>query len=343
MVDKKLKILQIGAGSMGTRRMRDLSTRNDVELALFDLRDDRRSRANKRFGIKTFESINDAMYWEPDALVISTPPDQHNKYIELALEKGLHSFCEASIWTYDFNKIESVSKEKNIVIITSSSLIYLPVVKEIKRIVEEELGNLHSYGMCLSTYLPTWHPDEKKEYYARNRSTSAGREMVPFELGYLNYIFGYPEYIAGYLGRRGELEEEFEDTLSLKMKLNNGAVAQLTIMTACPVIVRKGWAAGNYGYMEYDIITGEIYKNLPNKGINERIYCPGQRDGLERAYSEDIYSFVDKIKGIDSEVYSYRMSAIATGTLAALEKSVISGKFEKVDPMNQPALLPDMY
>ena len=38
----KVRVLQIGAGSMGMRRLRDFTARGDVELALFDIRQDRR-------------------------------------------------------------------------------------------------------------------------------------------------------------------------------------------------------------------------------------------------------------------------------------------------------------
>jgi len=69
-----MKILQLGSGSMGSRRLRDLSRRPDVTLALYDERADRRQRAHERFGVTVFTRLEDALAWEPAALVISTPP-----------------------------------------------------------------------------------------------------------------------------------------------------------------------------------------------------------------------------------------------------------------------------
>ena len=57
----KVRVLQIGAGSMGMRRLRDFTARGDVELALFDIRQDRRKRVENHFGIKTFEDFT--MLW----------------------------------------------------------------------------------------------------------------------------------------------------------------------------------------------------------------------------------------------------------------------------------------
>jgi len=70
-----IRILQIGGGSMGTRRMRDMSKRNDVMVALLDGRADRRDRARERFGLQTFDTLDAALAWSPQALSISTPPN----------------------------------------------------------------------------------------------------------------------------------------------------------------------------------------------------------------------------------------------------------------------------
>jgi predicted dehydrogenase len=343
MSDMKIKVLQIGAGSMGTRRMRDLCSRGDVDVALLDMRLDRRERAEQRFGIETYGTIFRAMEWGPDAISISTPPDKHWEYVALALEEGIHSFSEANIWTYDYKKVEKVSKEKGIVTAASSSLTILPIVKALKKLVSEELGKIHSYGMNLSTYLPTWHPGEGKEFYARNRGTSAAREMVPFELGYLNEVFGKPEAVAGYVDKRGRLQDGEEDLWCLQMKLDNGAAGQLTVSMGCPVLLRKGWACGTNGYIEFDVSTGEIYKNFPEKGIEEKVCYGAVGEIIENIYYLEISNFIERIKGIERECFSYRQSATATAVLASVEKSAVTGRIEQVDIDVQPAELPHMY
>ena len=57
MKPSRLKILQIGAGSMGNRRLRDLHQREDVALALYDEREDRRAAARARFGVMIFAKL----------------------------------------------------------------------------------------------------------------------------------------------------------------------------------------------------------------------------------------------------------------------------------------------
>lgn len=335
---EKLKILQIGAGSMGTRRLRDLSTREELSLSLFDAREDRRLQAEDAFGITTFAKLDTALAAAPDALIISTPPDQHEKYISIALDNSIHHFCEEHIWTYDPLEIAKVGKRSNIVCASSCSFHFLPVVRKLKEIVETELGSLHSYQMVLSTYMPTWHPKEGVEFYARNRNTAAGREMVPFELLWLNHVFGTSKKVSGSVNQYGKLENGDEDTWSLQMMLENGGSGQLTVMQGSPAIIRQGICAGDNGSVEFNIITGTLKTNTVLSPDNQ-IECGDTKNVLEKTYHEEINTFVDIVLNGGEWPVSYFDSAIATATLASLEKSSSSGEIESVDILQQPTFL----
>lgn len=342
MGEQKLRILQVGVGSMGTRRVRDLLKRSDVDLSVFDERKDRIEKISKSFGVQVFDSFDEAIKSKPDALSISTPPDRHDDYINFALENGLHHFCEAQLWTRGLRKLEEVSHEKGLVSAASCSLHFLPIVKKLRQLVNDRLGNTHAYQMSLSTYMPSWHPSEGLEYYARHRHTAAGREMVPFELLYLNDVFGAPTKVAGALGRFGQLDNDpaSEDTWCLLMNLGEGGLGQLSVLQGSPSIARKGCCFGTNGRIEFDIYNGTIVTEF--EGEDEKIInCGSQLDTIEQAYKDEIDTFIETIQGNAKWPLSYYGSAVATATLAAAERSEISGKWEKVDPEIQPGYLPN--
>ena len=239
MTTSPLRIIVIGAGSMGTRRLRDLAYRKDVALAVFDERADRRERARERFGIAAYEDLAAAMAWEPTALVISTPPDQHAQYVDLALDRRLHHFCEAHIWTPDACRIDEFGRQEGLVCASSCTMDFLPVVRRLRELVAGEVGAVHAYQMYLSTWLPGWHPTEPGGFYAWRPATTAAREMVPFELLYLNTIFGTPVAVAGTLARRGELAVDGPDMWCLQMQLENGGCGQLTVIMGSPAEARR--------------------------------------------------------------------------------------------------------
>jgi predicted dehydrogenase len=311
-----------------------------VELALYDAREDRLEEAQRRFGTRLFRTMDEALAWSPDVLVISTPPDQHDPYIELALDRGLHHFCEANLWTYDDAAVQRISQAKDLLSVPSCSMHFLPVVRELKRIVAEELGRLHAYQMFLSTWMPGWHPQEGAEFYARHRSTSAGREMVPFELLHLNYIFGEPVEVSGYAARCGELPYESEDTWCLQMELEDGGYGQLVVLMASPRLYRKGRACGTGGCTEFDLLEGTIRRQLPDLGIDDLRRFGRLADILEDAYREEIHTFLETLLGRGSWPHSYHASRVATATLAAAEQSALTGRREPVVPARQPELVP---
>jgi predicted dehydrogenase len=336
MAPSPIKVLQIGAGSMGTRRLRDLSRRPDVSLALYDEREDRLARAKGRFGVETFATLADALAWGPRAMVISSPPDQHQSYVDLALERGIHHFCEAHIWTPDFQRIEAaISRQAVLVCASSCSMHYLPVVRKLKEIVRDRLGTIHVYQMMLSVWLPSWHPWEAKQFYAWRRGTAAAREMVPFELLYLNDIFGAAVRVAGSVSRRGQLELDSEDTWCLQMDLQGGAHGQLTVLMGSPVLARFGCCFGSEGSMNFDIYSGEIVVRIGDNA-SERFECAALKDVIETAYFEEIDTFINAILGRAQWPHPYRSSSVATATLAAAEASAITGRWEVVDPTVQP-------
>lgn len=335
-----MRVLVIGGGSMGRRRMRDLSARGDVCVGLLDFRPDRREQVAGRFGVQTFDTLESALNWKPAALVISTPPDKHADYVDLALQRGLHHFSEANIWTVDPVRVESVSKEKQLISAASCSMHYLPVVKELKRLVQQDLGRLHGYQMLLSTYQPNWHPGEGTEYYARHRATAAAREMVPFELLYLNDIFGFPGSIAGTVIQRGTLGEQMKDLWSLQMITGDGASAQLTVLMGCPVECRRGICFGQRGMLRFDIMTGIIERDLINPVVQDTLRLGAIGEVLEEAYRQEICNFVDAINRSATWPMPYSQSALSTAALAAAEQSARTGQWQKVAASVQPEPVP---
>lgn len=336
MKDRPLRVLQIGAGSMGMRRLRDLAGREDVALALFDSRADRRQIAQgKHPRVETFAALDPALAWKPEALCISTPPHRHEEYVRLALELGLHHFSEANIWTTAPAEVEAISKQKRLVSAPSCSLHFLPIVKEIARVVRDELGSLHGYQMALNTYMPDWHPGEGAEYYARNRNTAAGREMVPFELLWLNEVFGPPASVCGSVTRGGVLPGVVEDTWSLQMELSQGGSGQLIVLMGCPGALRQGWCFGDSGQVFFDLFSGDVRRDFRGKTTDTR-NLGAMKDVLEATYRAEITAFVDAVQGKSPWPGSYQQSAWATATLAAAEASSASGVRQVVDLSIQP-------
>jgi predicted dehydrogenase len=328
-----MRILQVGGGSMGSRRMRDLHGRrfgdDAVDVRLWDGRADRRAAALERFGVASFDGIEEAMAWQPQAMVVSTPPDQHAELVEMAVRAGVHVFSEADIWPAA-SEIARAADQAGVVAAPSATLLFQPVVREVGRIVATELGTVHAFGYLLSVDAPAWHPGEGDEYYARHRATAPAREMTAFELIALQRLVGHASSVAGVVTTRGSLDHEGDDTYCLQYRTTTGAVGQLTVLMACPQVVRQGWIAGTAGLLSFDLLAGTVRRQFPATNVfDDRVICDWAAT-LESVYLDEITAFLGAVAGTAPWPYSLHDSALVCGTLAAAEISSRSGRAEPV-------------
>lgn len=333
-----MKILQLGSGSMGMRRLRDLHKRPDITLALYDERADRRAAAQSRFGVKVFARLDEALAWGPQALIVSTPPGTKGDCITLAFERGLHHFSEADIWTY--GAASRAAQNMSLVSAPSASMAFLPLVKQLGPLLRENLGRLLGYQFFMATYMPSWHPAEGPEYYARHRNTAPAREMIPFELNHLNAFFGPALEVAGRFEKFGALPGDTEDTWSMSMRLHNGGIGQLTITMACPIDYRRGSCFGTHGLATWDIYSGGVTLQTKDDKEPRRFDFGSVGQVIEASYFEEINTFVDAALGSKTWPNSYALSQASSAMLAAAEKSSVTGRWLPVDPAAEPDTAP---
>src|SRR4051812_40829735 len=108
-------VLIVGLGSMGKRRIRNLTKLGTLEITGFDPRADRREEARTQYDIAAVESIEAGFAARPDAVVISTPPDQHVSYARQAVRRGLPFFIEASVGNDEFELLASEAERAGVV------------------------------------------------------------------------------------------------------------------------------------------------------------------------------------------------------------------------------------
>lgn len=139
-----MKILVVGLGSMGKRRVRNLLELKVDTILGYDKRDDRRKESKELYKINVFENFESALKENPDGIIISTPPENHKEYALISSENKIPFFTEVN--TMHPNDMEKIieSLEKNQVrAIPSSNIMYHPSVVKIQEILAmEKIGGL---------------------------------------------------------------------------------------------------------------------------------------------------------------------------------------------------------
>lgn len=323
-----MKFLIIGLGSMGKRRIRNLQYLKKKEIIGFDLREDRRKEVEKKYEIKTCSNIEKAMEENPDVLIISTPPNHHIKYELFAAKNNKHFFCEAGIFTDGVEELINICKKKDIIAAPSATLRFKEPNKKIKELIDKKkIGNVVTFTYHLGLYLPDWHPWENfSEFYAGQKDTSATREMVPFELEWLTWIFGDIEKISCIKGKISDLDADIDDVCQLIFQFKNGIIGHLLIDVISRTPTRILRIVGDKGTIEWDWM-GEIVRLYEadkkewtefkeKEGIKVK-GCIGKED----PYIDEMQNFINAIEGKENYIYSLEEDFKILRLLDAAEKS----------------------
>lgn len=90
-----MKIAIVGLGSIGTRHAQNLIDMGEKNVVAFDpARIDCEVYAYKSTGISCLRSTEELWDWNPEAVLICTPPDTHHVLVGDALTHGCHCFVE---------------------------------------------------------------------------------------------------------------------------------------------------------------------------------------------------------------------------------------------------------
>lgn len=239
-----MRLLVVGLGSMGKRRVRNLQALGETEISGFDLRVDRCAEAIEKYGIRTFCDFEEAITsFGPDALIISVSPESHMYYAWRAFELGLSCFIEASV--VDAQRILELSEaiqDNALIMAPSCTMRYFPGPRKVKEILKSGLlGRVLNVNYQTGQYLPDWHPWESVEsFYVSKRDTGGGREIVPFELTWLNDLFGLPVPRACVKAKITDMPADIDDIYHCLLSYPENVLANITVeVISRPVPTRE--------------------------------------------------------------------------------------------------------
>jgi predicted dehydrogenase len=221
----------VGLGSMGKRRVRDLLALGHTVIG-FDIRADRCAAVGRHLEIPTASSPQELLRGGIDALIVSTPPDRHAEYYELALRAGIPFFSEASILTPAPAWFEARAADPSVLGYPSATMRFDPLVGLLReRIAALPADGVRSIEYAAGDYLPRWHPAERYDgfYAGAGRATSGARESVPFELDWICWMLGSVAAVDAIHRARGEWRTDIDDTYALLLEFESGVVGTLTL------------------------------------------------------------------------------------------------------------------
>ncbi len=293
----------IGLGSMGKRRVRDLRSLGH-DVVGFDIRPDRNAEAHDLFGVRTESNVASLVAARPDALVVSTPPDQHLADYETSFHAGLPFFSEANILTPSVDWFADQEAKSGVRGYPSATMRFYGLIVSLRdQLREMGLDRVWTVHAQYASYLPLWHPwEDYSEFYAgRRRRTGAARETVPFELDWLCWLFGTVRAVCAARERRAEWKTNIDDTYTLLLEFESGIRGSLTIEMHQLAPFRQARVSCRDHSFLLDLASHEL-RRYDRVADSWRITKPTGTRALgsfhyEQVYREEIRAFADGLEG----------------------------------------------
>ena len=218
-----MKIIVIGLGSMGKRRLRLLREHKDVELFGIDSQESRCEEVKEKFGITCFKSITEAVEAENiEVAVISTSPLSHASIIKECLTHNLHVFTEINLVQDGYEENMALAREKDLVLFLSSTFLYRKETQTIIEKVQNAKCPLN-YIYHVGQYLPDWHPWESyNSYFIGNPRTNGCREIMAIDLPWVVTAFGPIKKFYAVKSKNTELNISYNDNYLITLEHESG-------------------------------------------------------------------------------------------------------------------------
>lgn len=252
-----MRILIAGLGSIGKRHLESLHKIPGIETAAL--------RTNKgtikgKSSIQEFYSIEDALKYKPDGVLIANPTSLHVQTALPFLQKGIKVLIEKPI---DDSISESLKlKEYADNILVAYCMRFYPINTFFKELIKKE--KIFKISFQRSFYLPKFHPyaDYRTEYAAQKKLGGGVIRTFSHEIDMMVNWFGKPVSMAGVTDKISHLEMDCDDFAYFTAKTSTGARINFELDFFSPVNINCGeaftekgkytWTMKSVEYMPYE-------------------------------------------------------------------------------------------
>lgn len=308
-----MKFLVVGLGSMGKRRVRNLQALGYRDIACFDRREDRIAEAVEKYATKPYRDFAAALDdFRPDALVISTSPRYHMDYAEVAADRGIPCFIEASVIEAD--RILALHRRvagTGPLMAPSCTMRYFPGPRKVKELIAAgTIGKVLNFNYQTGQWLPDWHPwEDIRDFYVSDPETGGCREIVPFELTWLNDVFGTPEPLACAKAKLSAMNADIDDLYHCLLRYPDNVLGNVTVeVLSRPAACRDMRVIGSKGELVFSADENCVrYANLGNPGWVKHDLGGGTVESgyinPEEPYIAEMADFVAAVRTKDATRY----------------------------------------
>lgn len=307
-----MKVLIVGLGSIGQRHAGCLQKINGVEIAV--LRTQKGTLKDKS-GFTEFYSIEEALEFKPDGVIISNPTSLHVDTALPFLQSGIKTLIEKPVadTAKDAERLSAYSEHIRV----AYCVRFLPLVNVLKEIAANE--KVYKISFKRSYYLPKWHPyaDYRTEYTAKKELGGGVIRTLSHEIDLMLYLFGEPVSTMGVTDKISPLEIDTDDFAFVSCKTNTGARINFELDFFSPKNVNIAEMFTDKGKYTWDM--NEMLFTPYNETTAESLYGRELFD-IEKMYRNQAEDFIGFINTGNSENADWAGSKKILQIIESIEK-----------------------
>jgi predicted dehydrogenase len=213
---------------------------------------------------------------------------------------------------------------------------YYPGPRKIRELLQSNaIGKVLVVNYQTGQYLPDWHPWENiNEYYVSKRETGGAREIVSFELTWLNALFGNPTPRSCTKKKLANFDADIDDFYQFLVDYDTGALANIQIeVLSRPKATRELRIIGSTGqlvfsgdsmYVKVSNIKNLDWEVIPIlSGTVEQGYI-----NPEEPYIEELSDFLEAVRNLNQSLFPNDLESDlrVLNLLRSLEELATDGK-----------------
>lgn len=283
---ENIRILLIGLGSIGRRHLKHLQQISGLEIAALR---SKKGVIKEKSTITEYYSLDDAINFQPDGVLISNPTSLHVESALPFLEKGIKVLIEKPIDTSIENA--ELLRPYSSLIRVAYCMRFNSVSQFLKKAFEKDIP--FKAGFKRSFYLPKWHPyaDYRKEYTALKSLGGGVIRTLSHEIDLSLDWFGKPQEVTGVVDKVSFLDIETDDYAFFSTR-NNQTRVNFELDFFSPNNVNKGEAFTEKGKYEWEALN--IYFTSYGTAVKENIFSV-EPEFIDEMYQDQMLDFCEFI------------------------------------------------
>lgn len=301
-----MKILVLGAGSIGRRHIQNLRTLGHSALRVSDP-DPARVEAAAALGAEAAASLEAGLADHPDLVVVASPTHLHVEQARTAAAAGCHLFIEKPLGASmeGVSGLEAEVSRTGVHVMVGCNSRFDRVYRCAKQVLDEGvLGDVHGARIYFGHDLAAWRPTvDVQRVYSAHRAQGGGIALDAIhELDLAHWWFGPVRRTAAMCRGSGRFND-IEDVAHFTLEHDRGVVTHLDLNCLDPFYRRGASIAGSRAVCDADFAARKVV--VRTREGAERVHEFADSDRNEM-YVEELRHFIAVVRGEQAPIVSLR-------------------------------------